>query len=340
MGPGGLKHITIETKEAILASSRIYLRTNQHPSASIVTNAVSFDDLYTKYETFEEVYNSIFTELINQAQVNEIVYVTPGSPLVLEKTVQLLLEQYEIETEILPAMSFLDIAWSRLKIDPVNDGVKLVDAQQFDQQAAGESGPLLVAQTFSKKILSDIKLSVDDENDNPVVILQNLGAADENIFEVNWHDLDRSFEPNHLTSVYIPTLNNSIATALQNNVELIHTLRQKCPWDKEQTHESLKKHLVEETNEVIEAIDNLNYETETGYEELEEELGDLWLQILLHSELAAEKGQFDISNVAGTLQEKMIRRHPHVFGESEAKTLEELSAQWESIKKEEKKGKF
>lgn len=103
-----------------------------------------------------------------------------------------------------------------------------------------------------------------------------------------------------------------------------------CPWDAEQTHESLKRYLLEEAYEVVEAID-------TGSNELlKEELGDLLLQPVFHAVIAEERGVFTIDDVTATLADKLIRRHPHVFGDQEIKDSEAQIANWEKIKKEEK----
>src|SRR5213075_3291061 len=105
-----------------------------------------------------------------------------------------------------------------------------------------------------------------------------------------------------------------------------------CPWDREQDHRSLRWHAVEEVYELLDAI-------EAGDDhELEEELGDLLLQVVFHSQLARERGAFDFEAIAAHIVEKLVRRHPHVFGESKAKTVDAVWAQWEQIKKAEKQG--
>ncbi len=115
-------------------------------------------------------------------------------------------------------------------------------------------------------------------------------------------------------------------------VELMRKLRSKdgCPWDKEQSHESLKPHLVEETYEVIDAIDS------GDPEKLKEELADLFFHIIFHCQIAKEKGEFDIGGVIALCLDKMTRRHPHVFGDASATTPDEVLRQWEEIKKKEK----
>jgi len=112
-------------------------------------------------------------------------------------------------------------------------------------------------------------------------------------------------------------------------VETIRRIRRECPWDREQTHESLRKYLIEECFEAAEAIDNGNYRG------LKEELGDILIQVIFHSILAEEKGSFKLSDVLRETREKLIRRHPHVFGSRNLQTGEEVLKQWEEIKNEE-----
>jgi uncharacterized protein YabN with tetrapyrrole methylase and pyrophosphatase domain len=105
-----------------------------------------------------------------------------------------------------------------------------------------------------------------------------------------------------------------------------------CPWDREQTHQTLRFHAVEEVYELLDAI-----EAEDDHE-MREELGDLLLQVVFHCQLAAERGAFDFHQVCASLTEKLVRRHPHVFGKAQAKTVDAVWAQWEQIKKGEKEG--
>ncbi|MBO0715293.1 MAG: MazG family protein, partial [Acidimicrobiales bacterium] len=184
---------------------------------------------------------------------------------------------------------------------------------------------------WSTAVLSDIKLTVDDEPPEPVVVLQRLGLADEAVFPLSWAELDREVRPDHLTSLYIPRMAEPIAPELARVVELVRTLRARCPWDREQTHASLARHLLEETYEVLEAIDHLG-EDGTGYAALEDELGDLLLQVCLHSILASEAGQFGVADVARHLHDKLVARHPHVFGDETADTAAAVVAGWEARK--------
>ncbi len=125
--------------------------------------------------------------------------------------------------------------------------------------------------------------------------------------------------------------------------KLIAQLRDKdngCPWDLEQTHATLAKYLEEETDEVLEVLETFEPGSETpDYDGLKDELGDVLLQVMLHSQIANEEGHFDIDDVIANLTDKLIRRHPHVFGESDATTIEDVEKQWEQIKADEKRRK-
>ncbi len=118
-----------------------------------------------------------------------------------------------------------------------------------------------------------------------------------------------------------------------NLLDIVAQLRKDCPWDKEQTHESLAKHLIEESYELLDVLARLDDSKKT-FDEFKHELGDLLLQILLHAEIASEKNYFSIIEVIKSLQKKLIKRHPHVFENKNLKSSDEVEKQWEEIKKE------
>jgi tetrapyrrole methylase family protein/MazG family protein len=342
LGPAGPDLVTAGTLAAIEATPHRYLRTTRHPAAPVVGGARSFDAVYDGAETLDAVYRAIADALLAAvAEHGHVLYAVPGSPVVAERTVELLIEAagdpaQDLEVEVLPALSFVDLAWARLRIDPFAAGARLVDGQRFAVEAAGERGPLLVAQCDRRSVLSDIKLAVEDDAPERVVVLQRLGLPDERVVEVAWADLDREVDADHLTSLWIPDLAAPVAAELQRFNELVFTLRQECPWDREQTHASLGRHLIEETYETIEAIDGVDVEAGTGFEHLEEELGDLLFQVFFHATLAAEEGQFTLADVARGIHDKLRLRHPHVFGEVEVESAGDVMRNWEQIKKAEK----
>jgi len=338
LGPGAADSVTRQTLDAINSSQHRYVRTMRHPSAFLVGDATSFDDEYEKHEKSEDVYRAIAGKLKTEAEKHRaILYAVPGSPLVLEQTVQHLLHDESIETVLISAMSFLDVAWQVLRIDPVDAGVRLIDGHRFARLAAGESGPLLVAQCHANWVLSEIKLAHESATgDEPVVILHHLGLKDQQVVTTTWKEMDRTVEPDHLTSIYIPKLANSIAGEMTQLHGLARTLREQCPWDKAQTHKSLVRYLIEETYEVVDAITSLDPNDESSDEKLIEELGDLLYQVEFHAIIAEQQGRFSIADVARSIHDKLVRRHPHVFGDFEAETPDAVASNWESLKKQER----
>jgi tetrapyrrole methylase family protein/MazG family protein len=273
-----------------------------------------------------------------------VAYAVPGSPFVAERTVVMLRGDGRVQVEVVAAPSFLDLVWERLGIDPVAAGVRLVDGASFAAEAAGERGPLLVAQCHSRQLLSDIKLAGDDaageDTGRTAVLLHHLGLPDEQVREVLWADLDRSLEPDHLTALWVARLAAPVAVELARLDELVHTLRARCPWDRRQTHGSLAGHLLEETYEALDAIEVVAAtEPEVAPEavdHLAEELGDLLFQVYFHAVLAGEEGHFTLADVARGVHDKLVARHPHVFGDVVADTPEQVAANWEVLKKSEK----
>jgi tetrapyrrole methylase family protein/MazG family protein len=372
LGPAGPDLITSGALEVMAGADTVFLRTRRHPSAAGLGAARSFDQHYERSGTFDEVYRAIVDDLVAAALAarGPVAYAVPGSPTVAERTVALLRDHPavvdgRVRLVVHPSVSFLDLAFDRLGVDPVTVGVRVVDGESFAVDAAGERGPLLVAQCWSKEVLSDIKLSVESVPRRPVTVLHHLGLDDEAVWEVDWHELDRSFAPDHLTSLWIPELADPVGAELMRLDELVHTLRARCPWDREQTHGSLARHLLEESYEVLEAIDAVadvdgagrpgpsSAANDTGrvpaadeadrsaaedvaVAHLEEELGDLLFQVYFHATLAAEAGRFTLADVARGVHDKLVSRHPHVFGDATADTAEDVAQSWEARKLVEK----
>lgn len=340
LGPGGPDLTTHGATARLAELPHWLLRTHRHPAAAPFADRPSYDHIYESGNTFAEVYRTIADDLVDRAHRHGVVgYAVPGSPDVLERTVALLRADGRVEVETVPGMSFLELAWSRLGIDPVEAGVRLVDGHRFAVDAAGATGALLVAHCHANTVLSDIKLAYDENEPAGAVILQRLGLPDESITEVDWADLDRTVEADHLTSVFVPAVGAPVAEELVRFGALVQTLRERCPWDREQTHTSLTRYLLEESYEVVEAIDAYDPETGDGAEHLEEELGDLLYQVFFHATIAAESGVFTLADVARGIHDKLERRHPHVFGDLTGADPASYDAEagWERIKQEEKR---
>lgn len=339
LGPGGPEYITQQTLDAVAAAPVTLLRTARHPSASLLPDAVTLDHLYEAADRFEDVYAAITEAVVAAAtEHGTAAYAVPGSPLVLERSVRHLLADARVETQVLPAMSFLDLVWARLGIDPVESRVRVIDGHDFAAAAAGDGGPLLIAHTHANWVLSEIKLAADGNDDAEVVILRGLGTPDESIVRTTWADLDRTVDADHLTSVYVPRLAAPVGAALVRFHELTRVLRERCPWDRGQTHESLVKYLIEETFEVVDALQALDPDDPATDDALAEELGDLLYQIEFHATIAEQEGRFTMADVADGIHDKLVRRHPHVFAGA-SDELADIADTWVRIKAEENAAK-
>jgi tetrapyrrole methylase family protein / MazG family protein len=338
LGPAGPDLLTAATLDALTRSRHRFLRTARHPSAAVAGQVATFDHLYDEAETIGAVYGGIVEAMVAAAlEHGEVLYAVPGSPAVAERTVELLLADDRVGVDVLPALSFADLAWVRLGIDPVERGVRLVDGHRFEIEAAGERGPFLVAQCDDRHVLSDVKLALGDAGDDvDVTVLQRLGLPDEHIAELPWHELDRAVRPDHLTALYVPRLRTPLASETAAFAEVVRRLRAECPWDRQQTHQSLRHHLLEEAYEVLEALDHLDADAGEGFDALEEELGDLLFQVFLHATLAADEGRFTLADVVRGISDKLIGRHPHVFGDVSVDSADEVAERWEGLKKAEK----
>jgi tetrapyrrole methylase family protein/MazG family protein len=370
LGPAGPELVTEEASVLLRGPGPARMRTDRHPAAVAFPGVTTFDHLYEQAATFEEVYETIVDELVALARsAGSVVYAVPGSPVVAERTVVLLgrhpaVVDGGVSLVVHPAVSFVDLACARLGVDPVTVGLHLVDATVFATAAAGLTGPLLVAQCYAREVLSEVKLAAEPPPGTSVTVLHHLGLADEQVYEVAWADLDRGVVPDHLTALWVPELAAPVAAELVALDELVHVLRERCPWDRRQTHGSLARHLLEEAHEALEAIDELAAIDERaahgtpaadrpaadappGVETvaetaavaaLEEELGDVLFQVFLHAALAAEAGRFELADVARGVHDKLVARHPHVFGLEAGRVTEPgaLAADWEVRKLAEK----
>lgn len=342
LGAGDIEQLPYGIYKKLMQSNYIFLRTKEHPVISELEKEgltfTSFDEIYEKHDQFEAVYQEITKVLLEKAKNNSILYAVPGHPLVAERTVQLLLElgpKEGIEIVIGGGQSFLDAIFQALKIDPI-DGFQLLDGTSLQACDLQLKQHIFISQVYDQFIASEVKLTLMERypDDYEVWIVTAAGSKAEHIERVQLFELDRKVTLNNLTSVYVPPVKDKeiLFKDFSYFREIIAELRgpNGCPWDKEQTHESLKKYLIEETYEVVDAINS------EDIDHLIEELGDVLLQVMLHAQIGEDDGYFTISDVIESISAKMIRRHPHVFGNTQADTAEEVVQNWQEIKKQEK----
>lgn len=348
LGPGPAALLTQEAAARLQQAPEVYLRTSIHPTTAELPagRAVhSFDHLYETLPTFEEVYAAIVDEVWRLAQRPEgVLYAVPGHPLVAEATVRALLARARAAgeaVEVVAGLSFIEPALTAVGVDPFAAGeagavgLQLVDALEL---AIDPGRPALVAQVYGRDTASQLKLDLLERYpaEHPVSVVLSAGCPDQRVVTVPLFELDRQPSLDHLTCVYLPALGlvENVAS-FGGLVDIIAKLRAPdgCPWDREQTHQSLKPYIIEEAYEALEALER------DDLDGLQEELGDLLLNILLQCQIGAEEEEFSATDVIRGISEKLIRRHPHVFGELKLGSSAEVLQNWEALKSKEREGR-
>lgn len=344
LGPGDLDDLTRKAWRVLKSAETIYLRTERHGCVSCLpqTGAAyrSFDHLYEAGEDFESVYAAIVAELLEAAAKGDVVYAVPGDPLVGESTTTRLLAAAQsagVTVEIVNGISFVEPVLAAVGVDAL-DGLQIIDGLEIAalyHPPVNPDYPALIGQVYSRAVASDIKLTLMNQypDDFPVTLVHDAGTPAMVAEHVPLYEIDRSDRIAHTTSLYLPALGDMAGFEAAQGIIAHLRAPEGCPWDREQTHESLRPFLLEETYEVLEAID------EGDTDALAEELGDVLLQILLHAQIAIEDGEFYMTDVLRTLNHKMIRRHPHVWSTAEVDGSAQVVANWQELKKQEKADK-
>ena len=340
LGPGDPRFLTLEAHQVLSQAEEIHLRTRRHPVVSALPERAaiqSFDALYDTAESFPVLYQAIAQRVLALGEREQgVVYAVPGHPLVGETTVTLILagaRERGLAVRLVDGLSFVEPILSALHLDAL-DGLQLADALDVAQQHSpllDPDRPALLGQLYSRQVASDVKLTLMNvyPEDHPVTVVCAAGTGDEQVRTLPLMELDRQ-EVDHLTSLYVaPLARTGSIISFQEQIAHLRS-PMGCPWDREQTHQSLRNNLLEETYEVLAALDL------DDMDELKEELGDLLLQIVLHAQIATECSEFTLPEVVNHIYEKLRRRHPHVFGEVAVAGSEEILRNWEEIKRAEK----
>jgi tetrapyrrole methylase family protein / MazG family protein len=339
LGPGDAELLTRRTFELLREAPVARLRTRIHPSAESFPDLASYDELYESSDSFEALYPAIVADLIELARTapgGEVLYAVPGSPTVAERTVELLIASSDVTTVLEPAVSVIDVVCAALGRDPMASGLRLVDALANVDPLRGP-GPLLVLQTYSSAILASVADRLPPSA--LVTVVHHVGLSDQVIVELPAAELVSFTDVDHLTSLWIEGL-RTVGEAMDDLVAFMRRLRLECPWDQEQTHASLTRHLLEEAYETLDALEALvRVDDGERFDEaahVEEELGDLLFQIVFHAELGDEEDLFNLATIADGVRDKLTGRHPHVFGDVRVNDSNEVAARWEILKRDEK----
>ncbi|MBN1427879.1 MAG: nucleoside triphosphate pyrophosphohydrolase [Anaerolineae bacterium] len=344
IGPGDPGQVTRQAWDILSQTQDVYLRTRVHPTVPhLPVGPVyhSFDDLYEQADDFAQVYETIVDRLVMLASDGQdVVYAVPGDPMVGEGTVTRLLAvcgMKDIGVRVIHGLSFIEPSLAALGIDGIA-GMQLLDATDFVTAYHPQINPdrgALVAQVYSRQLASDVKLTLMNQypDDHPVTLLHGVGTTEQRVEALPLYEMDRrSVSP--LTTLYVsPFETSGGVSSFEGFQETIAHLRSPdgCPWDREQTHQSLRPHLIEEAYEVLEAIDS------EDACKMREELGDLLLQIVLHSQVAVDEGEFSMADIIRHVDAKLKRRHPHVWGGVDVQgDPTRVMVNWEQIKAKER----
>jgi len=341
LGPGNPAFLTLEAWQVLEEADEVYLRTKRHPTVASLPSHLSlhsFDHLYEEKADFAGVYEEIAARVLALGErAQGVIYAVPGHPLVGEASVQRILalaRERGLEVRIVEGLSFVEPVLTCLGLDAI-EGLQLADATEMAalyHPPVNPDRPTLVGQLYGRHLASSVKLTCMNlfPADHQVVLVRGAGTAAEKVTTLSLYELDRNNEVDHLTTLYLPPLPRT--SSLESFQDTIAHLRAPdgCPWDREQTHQSLRAALLEETYEVLTALDADDVDA------LCEELGDLLLLILLHAQIAVEEGDFSLAQVIEKINAKIKRRHPHVFGNVVVSGTAEVSYNWEEIKREEK----
>lgn len=341
LGPGSSQYLTREAW-AILSSARdVYLRTERHPAVSELPDAVTlhgFDYLYQSETDFEHVYRKIVERLLELGQDSDVVYAVPGNPYVGETTVAHLLREtaaIKMPVRVVSGLSFIEPVLSAIGIDAL-DGLQICDALSVAESlypSLNADRSVILGQVYNRLIASEVKqsLSAIYPDEHPVVLVHQAGEDHEVTERLALYEIDRSNHISHLTTLFIPALPN--ASTLPALAETVAVLRSPngCPWDLEQTPQSMREGFLEEAYEVLEAIDKYDPDN------LREELGDMLYHVVMQAQMASEGADFTLSEVIAGIEAKLKRRHPHVWGDWQVNNTDEVLSNWEMLKKQEKK---
>jgi len=345
LGPGDPALLTRQADAALRSANVVFMRTGRHPAFDYLRAAgvpvKTFDAIYERGATLTEVYDGIVHRLIALDDAArgcaDVVYAVPGHPRVGERTTQLLVDWSQREgrpLRLIEGVSPIEPAL-RLAGADAADGLQMVDAQELVGEpfpALDTDRPALILHVESGEVASDVKLALGAlyPDEHQVILVQSPATPEERASKVPLFELDRQAGIDHATSLYVPAL--PYAASWLGLQRIVATLRAPggCPWDREQTHRTLRQHLLDEAYEVLDALDR------DDADELCGELGDLALQIALHCQIALEEGEFTPSEVFASIIAKLRRRHPHVFGDVKVDGAGQVLVNWEQIKREER----
>ncbi|MDD3336369.1 MAG: nucleoside triphosphate pyrophosphohydrolase [Eubacteriales bacterium] len=339
LGTGDERYLTRETERVLKQARKVILRTERHPiSAFLRSEGISFvslDQLYEKCEDFDAFNQAAAVTLLTELKEGSFCYgvsdpAFDSSIFTLQR-----LKPREAKIVVLPGVGVADqcLAMAGRR----NADVRVFAAAEYVEARVSPEEPLLLCELHSRECASDCKLKLMTLMPEEMTIQLITGDEKTGVLscaEISLLELDRQKQYDHLTAVYVPAAPLTARTRFDMD-DLVHVMNRLrapdgCPWDKEQTYESLLTNLLEESYEYIQAV------RDGDVDHMYDELGDVLLQVVFHAEIARQHGDFDILDVTTAICQKMIERHPHIFGTVQADTSEKVLENWEAIKRKQR----
>ncbi len=342
LGTGDPELMNLKTVAALRKAGSVFLRTARHPAAPWLTEQgiiyTSLDDLYIEADDFDSLYRGMAETLWKSAADRPIVYAVPDPLTDLSVDQLFLLRPEGASLSLIPGVSTSDTVLSAVRFAVLGSGLRISAASSLrDNSAAYDPDlSLLVTEADSAILAGEIKIVLSSllEDETEILYLPDLNHPDPR--KIPLFEMDRQPVYSHLTSFFIPGAGyrDRSRFTLQDLEKIMTRLRAPdgCPWDRQQTHASLRPYLIEEAWEAVNAID------EGDPDHLADELGDVLFQVVFHASIGSDFDEFTMRDILSAICGKMLRRHPHVFGDRHFASAGEVADAWEKLKRDENGG--
>lgn len=336
---GSEELLTLEALHALKTAKQLVLRTQKHPIAPFLAKEgiayTSLDLLYDECEDFDIFHRAVAVRLLEMSMEEEVCYAVADAAMDASVMALQRLKPREQEVKVLAGVSHADRCLAMLGLQSAS--ARLFAASEFIADArVTPKEALLLCEIHSRECAGDCKLKLLEllPPEMTVTFFKGTDRGELEAIHIELCELDRQESYDHLAACYVPAVPMSARERfdMDDLVSIMTRLRGVggCPWDREQEHETLLPHLLEECYEFIAAV------REKDPDHMYDELGDVLLQVVFHAEIARQHGEFDINDVTTAISQKMMERHTHIFGTARADTAEQVLDNWEAIKRKQR----
>ena len=359
LGPGRPEQITLEAREALDRAQCIFICSTRHPLTRQLAQdprCTVLDNVLDETESADDAYQRIARRVVEQGRRSTVVYAMPGDPSIGNRVCRLILREAasaSVSCRIVHGVSLIEPVCAAVGLDPLSDGLQVLEAPALLSAVDGgsETGsadpfsgryrpyeatrPLVIPNIDGHRMLIAVKHALLRcyPPDSPVDLVSDAGLERQSVWSGALETVDRHAPADRHMALHVqpvgPIAPRGDFGTLSSVVALLRS-PDGCPWDREQTSESIRHNLLEEAYEAVDALDAADRQSFVG------ELGDVLLQVVMHAQFAREAGEFTIEDVIDEVCDKLIRRHPHVFGDVKLSTADGVLTNWEKIKARER----